>query len=89
MSIMYTHPVSSVHSKAKDIKHHLYADDTQVHNSLNMSSFDDSNQKSSKLPGLSPQLDVQNKLKLNPDKTEILLIGNKCHSKDFASSFSL
>ena len=31
--IMYTTPLSSVLSKAKDIKHHLYADETQVHNS--------------------------------------------------------
>ena len=40
--IMYTTPLSSVLFKAKDIKHHLYADDTQVHNSFNTSSFNDS-----------------------------------------------
>ena len=31
----------------------------------------------------------KNKLKLNPDKTEFLLIGNKCHRKDFTSSFPI
>ena len=29
-----------------------------------------------------------NKLKLNPDKTEFMLIGNKCHHK-FKSEFSV
>ena len=28
-----------------------------------------------------------NKLKLNPDKTEFLLIGNKCHPNKFSSEF--
>ena len=41
MFIMYT-TLNAVLSKAKDIKHHLYADDPQVHNSFNMSSFDKS-----------------------------------------------
>ena len=31
----------------------------------------------------------KNKLKLNPDKTEFLLIGNKCHRKNFTSSFPI
>ena len=31
----------------------------------------------------------ENKLKLNPDKTEFLLIGNKCHRKDFLPSFPI
>ena len=28
-----------------------------------------------------------NKLKLNPDKTEFMLIGNKCHRNKFNSEF--
>ena len=43
---------------------------------------------------MSPRVDVpsksgcfQNKLKLNPDKTEFMLIGNKCHRKKFVSKF--
>ena len=31
----------------------------------------------------------KNKLKLNPYKTEFLLIGNKCHRKNFTSSFPI
>ena len=61
---------------------HLYADDTQVYNSYNISSFNDSIQNS-----LVTVLDwmYKNKLKLNPDKTEFLLIGNKCYSKALES----
>ena len=40
--IMYTTPLNSLLRKAEDIKHHLYADDTQVHNSFNTSSVDNS-----------------------------------------------
>ena len=29
------------------------------------------------------------KLKLNPDKTEFLLIGNNCHRKNFTTSFPI
>ena len=31
----------------------------------------------------------KNKLKLNPDKTEFLLMGNKCHRKNFKSFFPI
>ena len=65
---------SSVLYKAKVIKHHLYTDDTQVHNFFNTSSDSIHN--------------LQN-LKLNPDKNELLVIGKKCHCKDFASSFPI
>lgn len=43
--IMYTMPPSYLFRKAEDIKHHLYAYDTQVHNSFNTSSFDNSKHK--------------------------------------------
>ena len=76
---MYTTPLSSVLSKTKDIKHHLYADDTQVYNSFNMSSYDDSIQnRQNSLVSVQDWM-YNNKLKLNPDKTQFLLIGNKCH----------
>ena len=50
---------------------HLYANDSQAHNNFNTSSFKDSIQNS-----LASVLDLmyENKLKLNPDKTEFLLI---------------
>ena len=81
---MTTNQLSSVLSKDTDIKHQ--EDDTQVHNSFNTSSFKRSTQNSL----VSVQdLVYKNKLKLNPDKTEFLLIGNKCHRKNFTSSFPI
>ena len=51
--IMYTAPLSSVMSKGKVIKHHLYSDFFSIQ----------------KLTSLSPRLDAyKNKLKLNPEK---------------------
>ena len=81
--IMYTTPLSSVLSPAKDTKHHLYNDDTQVHTS----SFKDSihNLKNS-LVSVHDWM-YKNKLKLNPNKTEFLVIGKRCHRKISNSSF--
>ena len=85
--IMYTTPLSSVISSFNEINHHLYADDTQAFNSFNTSNFD------SKLSTLKNCLLTTqdwmytNKLKLNPEKTEFMLIGNKCHRQTFESKF--
>ena len=71
--IMYTTPLSFILSKAKNIKHQVYADDTQVHNSSNTSSFKDFIHN---LQNCLVSVQVwmyQNKLKLDPDKTEFLL----------------
>ena len=69
--IMYTNPLSSVLSKAKDIKHHLNADDTQVHSSFNMSSFYNSIQNLQNSIVSVLKWMYKNKLKLNPDKTKL------------------
>ena len=68
--IMYTTLLSSVLSKAKgiDIKHHLYADDTQVHNSFNTSSFEKYTQNiQNSLVSVQDWM-YKNKLKLNSEK---------------------
>ena len=87
--IIYTTPLNSVLSKAKEIKHHLYADDTRVHNSFNTSSFKKSTQNVQNSLVSVQHWMYKNKLKLNPDKTEFLLIGNKCHRKNFTSTFPI
>ena len=73
---LYTTPFNSLIS-GHAIPHHLYADDSQLYISFS------SGNSAPALNGLQSCLaSVQswmltNKLKLNPDKTEFLLIGNK------------
>ena len=66
---MYTNPLSSIIRSHRGIKHHIYADDTQLYITLSPSNFSQS------MTALTDCLnDIQNfmaanKLKLNPDKT--------------------
>ena len=84
---LYTVPLSREIASFKGIDHHLYADDTQVYLSINPES---------------PELDLfklgeclsrvqlwmhDNILKLNPDKTEFILIGTDYMRKKFAALF--
>ena len=85
--ILYTTPLSQIITKFEDLQYHLYADDTQIFTSFHTSNH------SYKIKSLQECLaSVQdwmftNKLKLNPDKTEFMLIGNKCHRNKFNSEF--
>ena len=87
--ILYTSPLSQLIEKCKSLKHHLYADDTQIYTSFNTSNI---NSKISDLQ--STLISVQdwmfaNKLKLNPDKTEFMLLGNKAQQNKVAASFPI
>ena len=67
--------------------HHLYADDTQIYITLPKSE-----QEMSLALLQDCLLDVgdwmrSSKLKLNPDKTEVLLFGTKLHRKEFMKHF--
>ena len=85
---LYTTPLSSLVS-GHAIPHHLYADDSQLY--ISFSPGD----SAAKLNGLQSCLaSVQswmptNKLKLNPDKTEFLLIGNEQQRSTYLSTFSI
>ena len=78
---MYTNPLSSIIQSHRGIKHHFYADDTQLYITLSPTNFSQS------MTALTDCLnDIQNfmaanKLKLNPDKTEFILIGSKYSRK--------
>ena len=84
---MYTNPLSSIIRSHRGIKHHFYADDTQLYITLSPSNFSQS------MTALTDCLnDIQNfmaanKLKLNPDKTEFILIGSKYSRKQLHSLF--
>ena len=85
---LYTTPLSSLIS-GHAIPHHLYADDSQLYVSFS------SGDSAAALNGLQSCLaSVQswmstNKLKLNPDKTEFLLIGNERQRSKYLSMFPI
>jgi len=83
---LYTTPLSSLLSQSH-VSFHFYADDTQLY--ISFSSYDSSQYLST----LSRALEhvhgwlTSNKLFLNPDKTELLLIGSR-HSRSLLTSTS-
>ena len=83
---LYTTPLSAIISSF-DINHHLYADDTQTYMSLSVSNAKESLEKLQNcLRGVSAWM-RGSKLKLNPSKTEILLIGTKLQREKFLKNF--
>ena len=83
---LYTTPLSGV-IRGHSIQHQLYADDSQLY--MSFSSADSSTQ----LQGLKSCLDsvsrwmLSNKLKLNPGKTEFLLIGHEKQRQKYTAQF--
>ena len=84
--ILYITPLSAIISSF-DIHHHLYADDTQIYMSLSVSNAKESLEKLHHcLMGVSAWM-TGSKLKLNPSKTEFLLIGTKLQREKFLNNF--
>ena len=85
---LYTAPLSHVTAE-HDVEHHLYADDTQIYISLSGSEALES------LTDLKPCVtDVftwmtNSKLKLNPSKTEFIIIGSKQQREKFKDLFPI
>ena len=83
---LYTTPLSAIISSF-DINHHLSADDTQIYMSLSVSNAKKSLEKLQHcLAGVSAWM-TGPKLKLNPSKTEFLLIGTKLQREKFLNNF--
>ena len=83
---LYTKPLSGVISR-HNICHHLYADDTQIY--LSFSRTDPEMSLSLVQQCLQDVSDwmIASKLKLNPDKTEFILIGTKAQRDKFRKYF--
>ena len=83
---LYTTPLSSVISKF-NVTHHLYADDTQVYLELDSRNFDcNTTELANCLEAVQAWMG-NNKLKLNPDKMEFIVIGHDQNTTSLKSSF--
>ena len=83
---LYTTPLSTVISD-HSIPHHLYADDSQLYVSFSASDSSASLQKLRSCLSSVQNWMLVNKLKLNPDKTEFLLIGHKKQREKYLAMF--
>jgi len=86
---LYTTPLSSIIKEHSLMHHQLYADDTQIYLGISVRNADVS------LTNLKNCLNdvhswmTNSKLKLNPSKTELLLIGTKHQRKKFSEKFPI
>ena len=83
---LYTKPFSTVISD-HSVAHHLYADDSQLYVSFSASDSSASIQKLQSCLASVQNWMLLNKLKLNPEKTEFLLIGHRKQREKYLSMF--
>ena len=84
---LYTNPISSIIHSHSSINHHFYANDTQLYITLSPTNFFCSIQKLKNCLNDIQNFMFTNKLKLNPEKTEFILIGSKNNRKQLLPHF--
>ena len=72
---LYTTPLSQIIGKFRNFQHHLYADDTQIYITITPENASTSFTKLNDCLNSVQDWMFANKLKLNPDKTEFIIIG--------------
>ena len=85
---LYTNPISSIIHSHISVNYHCYANDTQLYITLSPVNFFHSIQKLNCLNDIQIFM-FTNKLKLNPDKTEFILIGSKNNRKQLLPHFPI
>ena len=86
---LYTNPISSIIHSHSSIDYHFYADDTQLYISLSPANLSHSIQKLKNCLNDIQNFMFTNKLKLNPDKTEFILIGSHKNRKQLPPHFPI
>ena len=78
---LYTNPISSIIHSHISINYPFYADETQLYITLSPANFSHSIQKLKNCLNDIQNFMFTNKLKLNPNKTEFILVGSKSNRK--------
>ena len=86
---LYPNPISSIIQSHSSMNYHFYADDTQLYISLSPANFFHSIQKLKNCLNDIQNFMFTNTLKLNPDKTEFILIGSKNNRKQLLPHFPI
>ena len=86
---LYTYQISPIIQSHSSIHYHFYANDTQLYITLSPTNLSYSIQKLKNCLNDIQNFMFTNKLKLNPDKTEFILIGSKNNRKQLLPHFPI
>ena len=86
--MLYTSPVADI-IKSYDLQYHFYADDAQLYITFKTDSADDACLAKTRVEHCVEEIDrwmISNKLKLNDDKTELIVFSSKLRPRPCLSS---